>query len=811
MKPIVLQWEAKDKVYWQRARYLPSLPLGENGQRLTASEAHIQRTLEAAREGIILMKNDGALPLRKGQKIAVFGTAQCDYQRGGTGAGVVRCAFEKTVYDGLMEKDAAGQIEICKPLSQYYFDEVVRQRELACTEGHYVPQLASYTNPHRKGMYHFHGRCEDTAVPAELLQQAKAFTDTAIVCLSRTSGEFYDRTVEEFNLSEGEKAMLADVTANFSKVIVVLNSGAQIEMGWAEDAKINAILNIMTPGQMGGVATADILCGLVNPSGKLVDTFARRYEDYPTYGTFEEDYYFVNYTEDIFVGYRYFETIPGAAEKVVFPFGFGLSYTTFDRKVKSAGEKDGVITVTVDVTNTGKMAGKEVIQVYHGAPQGKLGKAKKSLAAFCKTKLLQPGETETLTLTFCVDYMASYDDTGLVRKSAYVLEAGEYPVYVGNSVRDVEVAYTYSQKELRVVKQLSARCPCIALPKRMKADGSYEQLPFGVLKRPTYKDYKATYERVKEDFSGETGEAGTASGSSKLSAVLEGTVSLDDFIAQLGPDDIAALLGGVPNTGICCTSGFGGQWAKWGIPAIMTSDAPAGVRVRGETGVLPTCFPAAACMGATWNPALVELEGETIALEIKENNMYAWLGPSMNIHRDPLCGRNFEYYSEDPLLTGKMGAAAVRGAQKQRISGCPKHFAANNKETFRRDSDSRLTERALREIYLKGFEICVREADPKTIMTSYNYINGIRAAESPDLLSWILRDEWGFKGMVMTDWSGHGRHAVEAMAGNDLKMPAGDPRMIITFLKDKALTLGQAEECARNILKLILWYEGVEW
>ncbi len=806
-------WEDPEAIVrWRRARFTPVMPLGEGNRLVTGSEAHILRTKTVAEEGMVLLKNDGTLPLKKGQKIAVFGAAQADYMRGGTGAGIVRCAFEKTLLDGLQEMDAQGQINLFQPLSQFYYDDVLDQRKRASVDGYDVPQLATYTNAHRTDMYHFLGRAVEPELPEDLLKQAAAFTDTAIVTISRVSGEFYDRTEEEFHLSAGEKKMIETVEQNFAHVIVTLNSGGQIEAGWLESEKISSVLLMLTPGQMGGVAAAELLCGLVNPSGKLVYTYARDYCDYPSYGTFEEDLYYVNYTEDIYVGYRYFETIPGAAEKVVFPFGFGLSYTTFSRKVLSAGEKDGVITVCVEVTNTGKVPGKEVIQVYYGAPQGKLGKAAKSLAAFQKTKLLAPGESETLTLSFTVNSMASYDDTGLLQKSAYLLEQGDYPVYVGASVRDVEVAYTYHVAEpFRVTEQLSERCPCIALPKRMKSDGTYEALPYGVLKRPTYKKFAATTEKVRADFSGEAATSATAAGSGgKLADVADGKLSLEDFVAQLDADSIAKLLGGVPSTGIASTSGFGGQWAKWGIPAIMTSDAPAGVRATDKTGLKPTCFPAAATIASSWNPELSEMAAETIALEIKENNMYAWLGPALNIHRDPLCGRNFEYYSEDPLLSGKMAAGAVRGAQKQRISACPKHFAANNKELFRRDSDSRLTERALREIYLKGFEICIKESKPRTLMSSYNYINGIRAAEHPDLLTWILREEWGFDGVVMTDWNGHGRHAVEVMAGGDLKMPEGDPRMIINFLKDRTMGQGQAEEAVRNILKLILWYEGVE-
>ncbi|MBQ7624597.1 MAG: glycoside hydrolase family 3 C-terminal domain-containing protein [Clostridia bacterium] len=809
----------KDTCRWQRAKYLPCLPLGEDGRRVTGCEKHTDLALNAAREGMVLLKNNGALPLKKGQKTAVFGIAQLDYVRGGTGAGKVRCAFEKNIIDGLSEKAEAGDIELFTPLIDYYRKDLEAQREKALKEGFDLPHFGP-SNAHQTNLYRFFGRAEDRPLPDDLLIKAKAFTDTAIVVLSRVTGEYFDRPREEFNLSAGEKELIETLEKNFKTVIAVINSGAQIEVGWTESDGISALLLMMTPGQMGGKAAADIICGTVNPSGKLTDTYARNYEDYPSSENFEEDPYYVNYTEDIFVGYRYFETIPGAAEKVVYPFGFGLSYTSFSREILSASESDGSIQISVKVTNTGKVAGKEVVQVYYEAPQGALGKALRSLCAFRKTRLLAPGGSETLELSFKADDMASYDDTGLLKKSAYVLERGDYNVYVGNSVRDAEKAFVYRVNEPFIVtKQLAERCPCVALTKKMKPDGAYEKLAPKILKRPEYKEYPVTRQKLiseyLEDGTDEMAEIKTNDFEYKgktrsLEEVLDGKITLDEFISQLDIKTMANLLGGIPSVGICQTSGFGGM-SKYGIPPIMTSDSPAGLRTIAETGVRATCFPSAVVMASTWDPSLVEAEAEAIALEIKENNMYAWLGPSMNIHRDPLCGRNFEYYSEDPLIAGKMGAAAVRGAQKVRVSGCPKHFAANNKELNRRDSDSRVTERALREIYLKGFEICVKESDPKTVMSSYNYVNGIRSSESADLLTWILREEWGFHGLVMTDWVGHGRHAVEVAAGNDLKMSAGDPRMVVHMTRDQALSQGALEEAVRNLLRLILWYEGADF
>ena len=787
-------------VRWQRARFLPCKPLGENGTAVTCCPAHLELARKIAQEGIVLAKNNGVLPLKHGQPVAVFGTAQIDYVRGGTGSGQVHTPFEITPWQGLAEKAEEGKLQLYRPLGEFYAANVEAQRARAEAENFSMRKGVKTTGEVQVTSRDFFvGRCVEPEIPEELIRGAADFTDTAVLCLSRASGEYYDRscTKGDFLLSDEEAALIRLVESRFKHLIVVLNMGGQMESRWLMDDAVSAVVIPWTAGMMGGAALADVLCGDVCPSGKLADTIAGVYEDYPSSATFEEDPYYVNYEEDIFVGYRYFETIPGAAEKVVFPFGHGLSYTTFRTEILSADEKDGMITVTASVTNTGSTAGKEVLQLYHGAPQGRLGKAARSLAAFRKTRLLAPGEAETLTLTFPVRSMASYDDTGILCKSAYLLEGGDYPVYAGNSVRNAELCFTYTVSEdFRVVEQLTERCPVIALPRRLKADGTFEALPYGVLRNEEYVDYPEI--PVKKTMAARS-----------LLDVADGKLTLNEFISQFDKKELPHLLCGVVNTGVAQTHGFGGMPA-YGIPAIMTSDGPAGVRLNRLSGVTTTAFPGEVNVACTWDPELSRQLASAIALEIKENNMYAWLAPAMNIHRDPLGGRNFEYYSEDPVLTGKMAAAAVRGAQAHRISACPKHYAANNKELNRRDSDSRLTERALREVYLRGFEICIKESAPRTIMTSYNYVNGRRAAESCDLLVHILRREWGFDGMVMTDWSGHGRQAMEVKAGNDLKMPRGEPVSVWSFINDGAVSMGQAQECARNILKLILWYEGIE-
>ena len=424
---------------WARIKYMPCMPIGDTRSRITGCEKHIRLSREAAEEGIVLLKNnEELLPLKKGTKVAIFGTAQIDYIKGGGGSGIVYCEYTRNIYEGLKEK---AQIEVYDPLSLFYearVSDAIRNGELAGRD----------TSVARKLGY-LKGNITETKIPEDLLAGAKEFTDTAIITICRYSAEYFDRYADGsevyFDLSAEEKEMVDTVCANFDKVVVLLNTGAMIDTSWfASNDKIGAALMIWQGGMEGALAAANVLVGEVTPSGKLVDTCAGAFEDYPSSAGFHESLDYVKYIEDIFVGYRYFETIPGMKEKVVYPFGFGLSYTDFEISGVTGtviGEK---ILVNAVVKNVGKYAGKEVVQVYYSAPQGKLGKPARELCAFQKTKLLAPGESEILTLTFAIKDMASYDDIGVVQKSAWVMEKGEYKIYVGNNVRDAwEIGYKY--------------------------------------------------------------------------------------------------------------------------------------------------------------------------------------------------------------------------------------------------------------------------------------------------------------------------------------------------------------------------------
>ena len=767
---------------WIRSRFTPCLPLGKDGTRVTACREHIDLSRRAAAEGMVLLKNDGTLPLEKETKLAIFGTAQFDYVKGGGGSGDVTTSYIRNIYDGFKEKEKDGKIKVFDKLSQFYKKEVQKQYE----DGIEI------------------GRTSQPDIPEELFKEAKEFADTALISVCRFSGEGWDRSSEkgDFYLSEAEEKTVQLVCENFGRVFAVMDVGGIIDTEWFKDnGKIGAALLAWNGGIEGGAAIADIVCGDVNPSGKLTDTLAKTFEDYPSSANFNESEDYVKYYEDIYVGYRYFETIPHAAEKVNYPFGYGLSYTSFEIGDVTAKENEGEINVSAKITNVGNCAGKEVLQVYYSAPQGTLGKPAKELAAFKKTALLKPGESETVSVSFNITDMASYDDRGKCEKSAYVLEGGKYLFYVGNSVRKtIKTEYEYEIKENFIVcSKLTKKCAPYGLEKRLTSDGSYESLE---ILPPRVFDYEAVQREEREPGEGQI----------MFDDVAEGKESLEDFIAGLSDRQLCGLLGGTVqdtpfnqscNMGVANTAGIA-NIPERGVPAVMTCDGPAGIRIREECGVCTTAWPCATLLACTWNPELVYEIGRCGAMEAKENNLGVWLTPAMNIHRTPLCGRNFEYFSEDPLIAGEMASAKVRGIQSQKIAATVKHFACNNKETNRRKSDSIVSERALREIYIKGFEICVKEAEPWVVMTSYNRLNGHQASEDYELITGILRGEWGFSGAVMSDWRTLGLHGYEVKAGQDIKMSLGYPESLMEFITAERLSRAEIEEHAQKVLELIL-------
>ena len=900
---------------WARHLYQPVLPLGSDGRRVTGGKEHIALSRRAAAEGMVLLKNEnGVLPVQRGAKVALFGKAGADYVKGGGGSGDVTVAYVRSLIDGMRVKEQEGKVLLYEPLNEFY-EANVRQQY---AEG-IVPGLTL-----------------EPELSEELLKGAAAFADVAIVSICRFSGENWDRTTKldaerktsteltgaekalldragevfergDFYLSNAEERLIARVKALFEKVVIVLNTGGMISAAWfARDERISSVLLAWQAGMEGGLAEADVLLGDVNPSGRLADTFVGRLEDCPYSGEFHESLDYVNYTEDVYVGYRYFETIPGKDRLVIYPFGFGLSYTKFRiaplwcrvcgaellktieggdaveagqtqtagdggfaeaESTRNAGGEDApgtvpennanakapgnaaslqslfegenapFVEVVAEVTNIGSCAGREVVQLYCSAPQGKLGKPARELKAFCKTRLLMPGETAELCLRVPVRELASFDDLGKVCGdlsspgndasgerlhcpqalsddpdnvcgSAWVLEKGRYEFYLGTSVRDtVCLDLNLELKEDIVVEEAHRYCAPACLPERLRADGSLEPLPMeGGRPQPSVwegLEKAGIFTPAVRARKGEDLMRGPKEGLIRFAEVADGSADFEEFFKQLSMEDKVSLLGGQPNTGVANTFGMG-NLPEYGVPSVMTADGPAGLRIRPEVGVTTTAFPCATLLACTWDCALIEEIGRAGGMEVAENNIGIWLAPAMNIHRSPLCGRNFEYYSEDPLLAGKMAAAIIRGVQSCGVSACAKHFACNNKETNRFESDSRLSARALREIYLKGFEIAVKEADPRVIMTSYNLINGVRASENRELIAGILRGEWGFRGMVTTDWWNHASQPAEIRAGNDVKMGCGYPEKVLAALRSGDLTAEEIDSCARRVLQMIL-------
>ena len=797
---------------WTRALYQPNRPL-EDGKYVTACAEHIALSLSAASEGMVLLKNEkNVLPLQKGKTLALFGRGIHDMVKGGGGSGDVFTPYVTTLAQGI---EMTGG-KIVRSLSDYYLEDIQAQ--------------------YRDGA--LPGLTVEPPVPTELLSGASGETDTALIAFSRFSGEGWERQGGvwdnpenpiweaetllpriaqriypdgDFYLTAQEKALVEAVEAAFAHVIVVLNTGGVVDTSWIRaDEKIDGALLMWQGGMEGGTAAARILFGEENPSGKLPDTFAASLEDYPSTANFHESHWFVEYSEDIYVGYRYFETIPGAAAAVVYPFGYGLSYTTFDQKVTKISESPEAVSFTVEVTNSGQVPGREVTAVYYQAPQGKLGRPARELGAFAKTGLLQPGEQEIITLTITKRQMAAFDDLGKIAPYSFVLEEGTYRFYLGSNVREAaQIQYTWDAEQDMLMEQLSDRLRPHALPRRLLSDGSWEDLDTDESPDMNACAFEKMTPGTEEGlFPEQIGRERYVrnrlcrEGIHPLEEVAAGKITAREFVMQLSDDELIRILGGTPNRGVANTCGFGGL-EEYGMPAVMTADGPAGVRIEPQCGVAATAWPCETLLAATWNQELAEKVGKAAAKEVKENNLQIWLAPAMNIHRNPICGRNFEYLSEDPYLTGRIAGALVRGIQSTGVSACIKHFACNNKETNRKNSDSRVSLRALREIYLKGFEMVVKEAGPWTVMSSYNAINGQRTSESYDLLTGILRDEWGFDGAVTTDWWTRGEHYKEILAGNDIKMATGFPERVKEALQLGVITREDLLRCAERVAALI--------
>ena len=775
----------------------PPMPMGKNRTFVTGCKAHWDLAKQGVLEGTVLLKNDGSLPLNRGAKVCMFGSGTGEFLFGGGGSGGVHTDKQITLADGLRAAAAAGKISLYDPLISFHVDYT--KAEYA--EARKAQSDLAYWRRERN--------IRSPEIPQELYDRAKDFGDTAIFCIARYSSEGTDcgdRNGKEgdFDLWSNEQALLDRLCADYPRVIVVLNVCGPVSVKeYKHNDRVGAVLYAPFGGGIAGDALTQILLGEAYPSGHLQDTLAYELADYPTTATFLETTEYVNYTEDIFVGYRYFETF--APEKAAYPYGFGLGYTTFQVTKQTAALEKNTVKITASVKNTGNFPGKEVVQAYMEAPQGKLGKAKKVLCCFGKTKELAPGEEVSLSLSFDIREFGSFDDLGKVQKSAFLLEAGDYRVHVGCNVRDTNEYLMFTLDQTIVCRQCHEYMAPRDLRERLTADGTMEALP----------SLPATVHKPRKYFL----KNAVAEEKLSLDKALQQD-RLDDFMAGLSDEALAELLHGHPVANVADTGGIGAtpkeKWRTEGIPNVPTCDGPAGVRVIQDCGIYTTYFPCATTIAQTWNLALATRIGKAAAKEVKENNVGIWLAPAMNLHRNVLCGRNFEYYSEDPLATGLFAAACVKGVQSQNIAATVKHFCANNKDVNRKYVDSRVSQRALREIYLRGFEIVVKKARPWALMTSYNPVNGVQASANWEAINGILRGEWKFDGVVMTDWWAFSNLEDELYAGSDVKMPEMITRLfplahksydLAGAISDGTIDRNVVYASARRILKMMKHFE----
>ena len=822
-----------------------------------------QLSKEAAEEGMVLLENENqALPLAQGSKAALFGTGSYGTIKGGTGSGDVYNRYTISVYDALTStyniSNMAWWGEYLKT-----FEEKKAQAAEEKKDNDYV----KYTQGRFGGADSF--LAIDQALTQSDMDKAKAGgVTTAFYTVSRVSGEGADRTIGkgDYELSEVEYNNIKLIAKNFDKCVVLLNVGGVVDTKFFSEIEgVDGLVLMSQAGMEGGNALADILTGKTTPSGKLTDTWAKNYSDYPaatTIGDNDGDNKQEDYKEGIYVGYRYFDTFNITP---AYEFGYGKSYTSFDVEPLTVAADENNVSVTVNVTNTGDTySGKEVVEVYFSAPDGSIEKPYQELAGFAKTDNLAPGESQKLTVTYKTTEMSSYDEA----KAAYVMEDGDYIVRVGDSSRNTKVAGVLTLDKDVVTEQLSNQLTLDKnwkdLSKTGKTPYSYKDeaaqikaaariaLPSAKIKTEnnaskidekkvtTYltadaaKDYKAAENEVVE-----TVDAVPAN--TKLIDVYDGKVSMESFVASLDDTQLANLANGISGASTSgdtwgadanSVTGAAGETSQLyfnslGIPNTVEADGPAGIRVTAETtdkdgnAVYNYCtaFPIGTLLAQTWNTDLVNRVGKAIGEEMVEIGVTLWLAPGMNIHRDPLCGRNFEYYSEDPALTGYVGSAITAGVQSNKGVGVTiKHYITNNQETNRSAVNTSVSERTLREIYLKGFEMVVKSAQPMAIMSSYNKVNGTYACENFDLLTSVPRGEWGFDGMVMTDWGAGNRAGVDTMmhAGNDLVMPGRTQDRMIAALQgnpvgttadpnlDKTLVRGDIQKCVSRVLTMIM-------
>ena len=786
----------------------------------------------AACESIVLLKNEGVLPL-KTKKIALYGPGVSKTIKGGTGSGEVNERHSVSVLEGVQNR--GFEVTTQKWITDY--EQAYIDGQLAHKKAQKEAVKSMKANSIMEMMLAGYQPSNGRDITEEDIKDSD--TDTAIYVLSRQAGEGGDRKAVKGDLyiSDVERKAIETCVANYKNFVLVINSGCSIDMSFVDEIPgIGAILFICQLGTEGGNAFADVISGKVTPSGKLADTWAKKYADIP----FHNEYSYLNgnvedeyYKEGIYVGYRYFDSF---GVEPCYPFGYGLSYTDFTMFGAGVSVDGTKVTLDVTVTNTGDTySGKEVAQLYVSAPAGELHKEYQSLAAFAKTKELAPGEKDTLRVCFDMKDIASYDEAS----ASYILEAGEYILRLGNSSRNTVPVAVVTLDEKVIVSKHDNICPVAEPIDELKSEARAEEevnagVPRVAIPASAFETIAYTYE-TPEVYS-----------DARVDAFLN-TLSLKEMveivvgIGMFGGETRFNMPGSVGNT----TSKF---WDR-GLANVTLCDGPAGIRITKTSVVdkkgnvkpielpisvfemLPefiqgfmkgnpdkgtlmyqytTAFPVTAALAQTWNMNLLEEVGKAIYVEMKEYGCTFWLAPAVNIHRNPLCGRNFEYVSEDPFYTGEVAAALTKGVQQEDgFYVTVKHFACNNMEDNRNRVSSNVSERALREIYLRGFEGAVRKGHAKGIMTSYNRINSVYAPNSYDLCTKVLRNEWGFDGVVMTDWfstnKNLGHNALAMKAGNDLIMPGGGyyKKEILAGVKSGMISEKDVRRCCANVVRAI--------
>ncbi|MGN1141347.1 MAG: glycoside hydrolase family 3 protein [Oliverpabstia sp.] len=797
---------------------------------------------KAAAEGMVLLKNEGhLLPLKEGTKIALYGAGASRTIKGGTGSGDVNERETVNILQGM--KDAGFEITTEDWIRDY--DRQYQAARYAWRDE--IEEKASKLEDQVSGFFNVYSTTPFRMPAGAPITQTDA--ETAIYILSRVAGEGADRFDAEgdYYLTAEEKQQLSDICSMYKHVVIAVNTGGLADLSFMDEYKnIEALLQIVQPGMEAGNAFADIISGKVTPSGKMPDTWAYKYEDYPNSKTFSHNNGNVDkeyYTEGMYVGYRYFDSfdIP-----VRYGFGYGLSYTTFETKVLSTELKDNKkITVETEVVNTGDTySGKEVVQLYATCPAGKLEKEYRRLVAFGKTGLLAPGQSEKMTLEIALDKLTSYNE----KEAAWVLENGSYVIWEGNSLEASAPCAVLTLDEDVILTKTQNICPLKEELEELKQPSEKMNQKLETLLKSAEERNLPVMELKAADI-----ETRVVEYRSNAECVPE---EARKFVDTLRTEKLVALASGDPGKGQGSNLGSAGISVPGsagetnncaledGVPGIVLADGPAGLRLMKHYNVYEgkivnkpfkfslegglfcegepaapgetwyqycTAIPVGTLLAQTWDTALIEEVGEMIGGEMLEFSVTLWLAPGMNIHRNPLCGRNFEYYSEDPVLAGRIAGALTNGVQN--VPGCGttiKHFACNNQEDNRMGSDSIVSERTLREIYLKGFEIAVKESQPMAMMTSYNLVNGVHAANCEDTCTKAARCEWGFLGVIMTDWTttekGPDCTASGCMrAGNDLVMPGAfsDRDNLNQELAEGTLSMDDLKACVSRLVNIV--------